>query len=432
VVPTAAEHGETDARYELRRFAAEFVDPDIEAVYWIDASTEASGWIRRAAVISILGVLVFAVVDAWNLGVGARWWGLLVIRVGYGVGALAFASAVRRDPQLVRRHELVCAMQVAIFGCYQAVALLQPDIGGIEQPSIGLIAVGIFVLVPNRLRYLTATSAAGVAIWMVLSSLQSKPSLGVVLVQSMQFSFVLIVGFLAANRIALSSRRAFAQRLKEVEVSERLAVEIAWRQRMESELITRANVDHLTRLSNRRHFYELADLEFRRAQRTNQSVTFLVIDVDHFKLVNDTHGHAAGDEVLSSLGADLSAAVRRVDVVGRVGGEEFAVLMPGASVAKGAEVAERIRVKISSTVYRFGTGSVMPTVSIGVAEGDPWVERAEEVLARADLALYRAKNDGRDRVESAPTEPLTLEQRVALEKLHLQGLGDSWTRHGDR
>ncbi len=421
-----------DARYEIRPLAAEFADPDIEAIYWIDSSLESAAMIRRAAVISIVGFLAFAFSDLWTLGVGARWGLLLAIRVAYGVAAFIFALLVTRNPTLVRRHGPICALQLALFASYQTVALLQPDVGGIEQLSIGIIALGIFVLVPNRLLYLTASSLAGVVTWIVLNSLQAGSPAGVVVIQSMAFGAGLIVGFLAGNRIAISSRRAFALRMREIEVSERLAVEIAWRQRMESDLIRRANVDHLTRVSNRRHFYELADLEFRRAQRTNQTVAFLVIDVDHFKQVNDTHGHAAGDEVLASLSADLSAGVRRIDVVGRIGGEEFAVLMPGATAERAAEVAERVRAKIASSVYQFESGNVMPTVSIGVADGDPWVERAEEVLARADLALYRAKNDGRDRVEVAPTEPLTVEQRTAIEKMHLKGLGDSWTRPGDR
>jgi diguanylate cyclase (GGDEF)-like protein len=122
-----------------------------------------------------------------------------------------------------------------------------------------------------------------------------------------------------------------------------------------------------------------------------------VLDVDHFKAINDTYGHASGDEVLQRLAAVLRENVRRIDVVGRLGGEEFAVLMPGTGHERAAEVLERICQRVRSEIIDVPDGLVTLTVSAGIAQTDPWTESIDDALARADAAMYRAKFDGRDR-----------------------------------
>jgi diguanylate cyclase (GGDEF)-like protein len=131
-------------------------------------------------------------------------------------------------------------------------------------------------------------------------------------------------------------------------------------------------------------------------------MSIVVLDVDHFKDINDTWGHASGDEVLRRLATVLRENVRRIDVVGRLGGEEFAVLMPGASDERAAEVIERICQRIRHEEIDLPDGFVTLTVSAGIAETDPWSESIDDALERADAAMYRAKYDGRDRFVIAP------------------------------
>lgn len=159
--------------------------------------------------------------------------------------------------------------------------------------------------------------------------------------------------------------------------------------------------DGLTKLLNRRVLMTLLEAEQRRMRRGGVAWALLLIDVDHFKRVNDQHGHAAGDEVLCRVATVLQHSAREVDTVARMGGEEFCVLAPLTDLHGAALLAERLRRAVAESAS--GPGAVAVTISVGVALGHPEPEgapeTAEAALARADVALYRAKAAGRDRVE---------------------------------
>ena len=183
------------------------------------------------------------------------------------------------------------------------------------------------------------------------------------------------------------------------------------RKKLEKELERQAHIDVLTGLNNRRHFLELAEHELSRARRHGNPLSMLMLDVDHFKQCNDSHGHHVGDQVLQKLGTICSATLREADLPGRIGGEEFAVLLPETDAAQALEVAERLRLAFAAalTPLEHG-GSVRFTVSIGVAHLTAADDDLGDLLKRADAALYAAKNLGRNRVCDAAataTTPLT-------------------------
>jgi len=158
--------------------------------------------------------------------------------------------------------------------------------------------------------------------------------------------------------------------------------------------------DHLTGLYNRRYFTKRADEEVQRALRHQTPLSLLMADVDHFKLVNDTYGHATGDRVLQTVAAVIRDALRGTDICARYGGEEFAVLLPQTAGENAFSVAERIRVTLGQTRY---TGLGLPpdacvTISLGVATCPGDATGRDELLELADKALYRAKDAGRDKV----------------------------------
>jgi diguanylate cyclase (GGDEF)-like protein len=160
--------------------------------------------------------------------------------------------------------------------------------------------------------------------------------------------------------------------------------------------------DALTGLYNRGYFDERLVAEVSYGARHTSSLALLLCDVDHFKQINDAHGHPAGDGVLRSLADRLRKASRIEDVVARYGGEEFAILARGIDV-RGANVfAERIRSTVAREPLRWEDGQVRVTVSVGVALFDPNnVRAAHELLSAADEALYAAKNEGRNRIVTA-------------------------------
>ncbi len=169
-------------------------------------------------------------------------------------------------------------------------------------------------------------------------------------------------------------------------------------ERNQAELERQAFYDRLTGVANRRYFESLLDREVRRAERYGQGFALVMFDLDHFKKVNDTYGHAAGDVVLQEVTRVAGERLRSVDVLGRWGGEEFMVLLPGAAANEGARVAELIRSRVAGRAFP-RVGEV--TVSLGVAafhSGEP----RGELLRRVDEALYRAKREGRNRAALAP------------------------------
>ncbi len=162
---------------------------------------------------------------------------------------------------------------------------------------------------------------------------------------------------------------------------------------------TNASTDALTGLPNRRYFDEFCGLLARR-RRSGDAVGVLMIDIDKFKALNDTHGHGTGDEVLRAVGGAIVAAVREDDVPARYGGEEFVVLLRNPTSAVALEVGERVRTSVGALdLQRFGVPGV--SVSVGVAVAVQADQPIGDLIAQADRALYRAKRAGRDRVVAA-------------------------------
>lgn len=166
-----------------------------------------------------------------------------------------------------------------------------------------------------------------------------------------------------------------------------------------------ANRDSLTGIRNRRSFYEQGKEELKRALRYKEPLIALMVDADYFKKVNDTYGHAVGDLVLKELALTMKEVLREVDLLGRVGGEEFAVLLLRTSVPEALEVAERLRLKIAALKVKVPEGgSVSFTVSIGLAVLTETDQDLESLFKKADSALYAAKKQGRNRVVSYTPE----------------------------
>lgn len=167
---------------------------------------------------------------------------------------------------------------------------------------------------------------------------------------------------------------------------------------------TAAMTDLLTGVFNRRAFLEAADRLIAQCGRKSQPLSVLLFDLDHFKSINDRFGHAVGDDALKVFAKTAAASIRATDVVARLGGEEFAAILPVTSATDAAMVADRVRAAFQATGVEISNHAMAATVSIGVATSIPPVT-IEALLARADAALYRAKANGRNRVEVAADGP---------------------------
>ena len=159
-----------------------------------------------------------------------------------------------------------------------------------------------------------------------------------------------------------------------------------------------ASTDSLTGAFNRRHFMEAANNEILRSERYGHPLSVLMLDIDHFKAVNDTHGHGIGDEALKETVHVIEKTLRNEDTLGRLGGEEFAVLLPETKVSQAVLLAERIRVAISEIVIDTPTDPLSFTMSIGISQLSEGDSNIDDILKRADEGLYKAKEQGRNQV----------------------------------
>ena len=175
--------------------------------------------------------------------------------------------------------------------------------------------------------------------------------------------------------------------------------------------------DPLTGLSNRRYFQNILAREIDVVARSGEPALLLILDIDHFKNVNDRYGHPAGDAVLQQIARTLSACVRPMDTVARFGGEEFVIILPSCQGHYGQQVAERLREAVSTESVTLATGAtIQVTISIGGAFAPRWVRSTPDLwLDRADIELYRAKSEGRNRVCIEPQPVLS----VSAEEKHL-------------
>ncbi len=173
-----------------------------------------------------------------------------------------------------------------------------------------------------------------------------------------------------------------------------------------------ASTDVLTGIANRRHFYELSKRELKRLKQDGRTAALVAFDLDHFKGINDTFGHEAGDRVLKEVVKPVKNTIRPADSFGRIGGEEFLIFLPDTSESAAMDIAERIRTRISETSVDYGTATLLVTASFGVAEWDGHCD-FDQLVRQADLALYRAKNEGRNRARTCGYPPIQLAGRAS-------------------
>ena len=176
--------------------------------------------------------------------------------------------------------------------------------------------------------------------------------------------------------------------------------DISLRKDLEAELFHQASTDELTGVANRRYFMAQAEQEMRRSRRFARDLSVMMIDLDHFKRVNDEHGHATGDIILQGMVKRALESLRQSDQLGRLGGEEFAVILPETGLTAATEAAERLRKHIAERPFIAGSLVIPGTVSVGVAQMNAHDGTVDGLFDRADKALYRAKKSGRDRVEA--------------------------------
>jgi diguanylate cyclase len=304
---------------------------------------------------------------------GAAWyWWLVLIFNGCLWPTLAYWLACRsRDPRRSELRNLVVDSMAG--GMWVAVMQfnLLPSALLVVMLSADKVGVGGWKFL---LRTASAQLVTCAATWALLG-FPFDP-------RTSMFDILLCLPFMASYPMALSTV-AYALGRKVV--------------RQNRALDHLSRVDGLTELFNRRHWEETATTEFARGERTGRYSALLMLDIDHFKQINDVYGHPIGDKVLKGVAAILHSSVRDTDTAARYGGDEFGIVLAEASLDDAKEVAERIRMAAGTLRIAEAPG-LRCAVSIGIAAGDSTLSSVSEWVRRADQALYRAKQEGRNRI----------------------------------
>lgn len=332
--------------------------------------------------------LFFLRSDHLLFGLGPMFALLLATRLGAVACTLLLVWSLRgvRDPAAFDRR--VLAWSLAGVAAITAVNLTRPPTYT-HHLTIDLLVmlIGYFVI-PNRLLFRVVPALV------LTASLAGLYLFGKRVADPMAWN-VLWASLVLANGFGMvMSGRLYTLRRQQFLARHEL-------ERTRDELHVLATTDPLTGLLNRRHFMQLADDELARARRYGRPLSIVAVDLDYFKHVNDLFGHASGDAVLRTFARALLEQTRRQDVVGRLGGEEFAIVLPEAGREAARELGERIRAGMDELDVSVDGAPVRVTASLGIAEALDEDLSAADALARADRALYRAKHAGRNRVEAA-------------------------------
>jgi diguanylate cyclase (GGDEF)-like protein len=356
--------------------------------FWRHERIAALGWWGAAYLLGGASIAIWALAGA-SL---PRWTELALTMCGFVACGMVWNAA-----RVFHGRRTIWPGILAGAALWSVAGLLLPDTSKLRVVAGAAIVAA----------YAAATAAA---LWSERrKAMQSRwPAIAIPAMHGLALMLPILLGdFVLGDDAALSSRSgwvsAFAIELVLYAVGTVFIVFLLVSERVVMAHKTAASIDPLTGLFNRRGFAELTSRMIEREDLVARPVTVLLFDIDHFKAVNDTFGHAAGDEILKLFGTVLVHTLRITDIVGRIGGEEFAAMLP-CGVEEAVVAAERVRATFANAGVQIDGIPAATSVSIGVAGRAPGMD-VNALLAVADRALYRAKREGRNRVEVAPAEP---------------------------
>lgn len=394
---------------------AEFTDAATEQAYRADVQGRMARQLRIALWVWATLLMLFALPDYQALGNSPGFRALLGYRAATALLLLLAARALRTRPHLAPQGHLVMVLEMVGYPFFFLFQFLQPEM---RTSTIGMLMVvnlSLFIFVPGRVALGAWVALVGVA-GSVASLLLTGTALALAPGLTLLLTLPAVVGFISANRLQRAQRQEFVVRSRLQQANAALQDEIARRTALQAELQRQATTDPLTGLLNRREFGRRFGLDLARAERDASPLSVALLDLDHFKKINDQFGHAAGDEVLRQVARLSHECFRSIDCVGRMGGEEFAVLLPGATLPQAATVAQRFAQRLAATLVVHGEQTIHLSATLGVAERLPEERTLDAMLQRADQALYAGKNAGRNCVMLAlPEGPA---QRHAPEPAH--------------
>lgn len=384
----------------ISRWSAEFADPVVERAYHQHVEADVAKFLARALKLWAALLAIFAWPDWASLGNSAEFYILLSLRLGHVMLLLGLAYLLPHKPHWATLGWPVTCVAIAGYPLFFVYPYILPDDGAFGLAIMMMMLLSVYVFVPNRLTLTNIIALVGFAM-VILNVIITGGGAGDVILAAIVLAWPIAIGFAAAQRINTGNRKAFAALLSAEDANRALAEEIAHRKILEVELQHQALTDPLTGLSNRRQYEMLFHRELARHKRHQTPLALGMIDLDHFKRINDEHGHEFGDQVLRTVGEALREPLRSCDILGRFGGEEFILILPETNLEQAIDIAERMRKALRSAAIIKDGQTIHITATFAITEVCDKDQEISDVIRRADEALYQGKRAGRDRVMQA-------------------------------
>lgn len=381
------------------RLTAEFSDADSEHQFrqWFHYGAVRQA--RLALLIAITLIALYLIIDYFLLSDRNQLFYSALIRGAIFLGGLITVIYISHNHRPASLDRVLFSYQfLAVTLLLYLFIYLKPDIAD-ALLSLVTITLGMYLFIPNRFIVAVSLGLFLATLFLILARITQRIDNLQLLQWGIIIASVNIIGATFSYRLHLVQRRGFLELMRERYAREVLQSEVARRIELEEKLRYQAHTDGLTGANNRRHFMALGREEISRSLRYDRPLSLLLIDLDHFKMINDKFGHDAGDKVLQRFSWLCRRSLREPDIFGRLGGEEFAVIIPEENLERAQQTAERLRATVEE---EFATTPYHLTISIGVAEICQTDTSIGHLLKRADEMMYEAKRYGRNRVVPHP------------------------------
>jgi len=379
----------------LKSWSREFNDRDEEQAFQIWELAGRQKFLNKVVLAGILFNFIYLFSEFLTFGSTGQFYSLLMIRVFMGASA-GIGWYVLRVARVPGQLDLIISF--AQSGFVGGLALLLIVLGGENVDASGLLltTVAFYLFFHVRLNYAAVMGVLSTLLYLLVMVYFIEGFTGKFDVLVTSFVITHFFCILALRDMNTKKRREFFEASREKKLIHDLELEVARRKKEEKKYKKAAAIDYLTGLYNRREAVDRFEKELSRMKRYSHTLSIVLLDVDNYKMINDKYGHQWGDQALVFLARVLDKNKRKSDHLARVGGEEFLLILPETDLKQAAEFSEKLRVSIMKESKYFG---IPFTASFGVIECEPGVD-LDEHLARVDRHLYRAKDEGRNRVVS--------------------------------
>lgn len=385
-------------KYCVNWLTGQFFEYRMESMYRRVIKSRARFETRLSLILVSCVFGMFAITDYHLLGLNKEYYLLITMRIVVVSLCLLLAFIIGRWGNYFSKVWLhALPLWILATGIIMIVPL-RPDSLATQVTAVVVATMAFYLLIPNLLTVVTFASLylsfgfLAAAVLIVDISPVSTLRLALLLIMTN------VVGFCALLRLENLQRKQFSLLQEEREQNRHLLKEIDHRKALEAQLRMVAERDALTGLDSRTHFMKRARALLQRSQLKKVPFSLFMIDVDHFKRINDTRGHTHGDRVLKKIAEACAQSLRPTDVIGRFGGEEFVVALPDTGPDDARTVAERLKKKVAELPLKEDMSGMRLSVTIGIAFADTEETDLENLITRADQSLYVGKRGGRNRV----------------------------------